>query len=104
MSKFKETLTASNSDLKEKRADNLTKKVSNAQTSLVRNLEDEILDLEMQIDKLGDLGPNSTTSLKVGENVNGKKWVDQMQSLKLDLFIKNRELEVAKATQKEWFE
>lgn len=101
-SKFFSTLTSSHQGIREQRAKALTTLTKNAQQALVRQKEDELTNIEIDIDKLGDLGPESTTSLK-NKEIDHKEWVRKMQDLKVRRFMAQRELEFAQETLVEWF-
>ena len=88
----------SNTGLKENRSRQLAKSVEFAQKALVTNLENEVNNLEMKLDKLTDLGPDSTTSLRPGQEIDANKWVADFQETSIALDVKKVELKIAKAT------
>lgn len=102
MSKFITTLTKSNKDIMQDRAENVGKKTALKQKALVDRLEGEVLDLEGKIQDLCDLAPEHSTALKP-QDFDEEQWVKNMQQYKVDLLNKRIELDVARKTYKEWF-
>ena len=102
--KFMKNLTSGETGIKEKRAGILSQQAENAQTELLTRLRGERSDLELKIDRLSDLAPDSTTSLKVGgDNFDAKAWVLEIQTAKVELAAKDVELDIAQKTYDEWF-
>lgn len=102
--KFVKNLTASNADIKGKRSEVVARRAKASQSNLVNKLQDEKDELELIVERLSDLFPDSTVSLKVAENFDSNKWVKDMQDAKIALLNKEVELKAAKETYKEWFE
>ena len=104
MSKFKSTLTASDSKIKATRAANVELEVKMEVEDLVRKLTKEKLSLSSKIDNLCDLGPDVTTSLRpTSKDFNPAKWVSELHEARLDMELKDVELASAKEILKEWF-
>jgi len=104
MSKFVNTLTASDKTIKKTRATNLELTVKMEAEDLVRRLTREKLSLIAKIDNLTDLGPDSTFSLRPGgKDFDASKWVSELHETTLDLDLKDVELEAAEAILSEWF-
>ena len=104
MNKFIQNLTANESGIKAKRANILANQAKTAQTDLINRLTREKDALDLRLDSLQDLAPDSTTSLKVGgENFNPDQWVKDVQSIKVQITNKKVELLLAEETFNEWF-
>lgn len=101
--KFIKSLTGSDSSIKEQRAILIGAQAENAQATLLINLRKEVSGLQLQIDKMSDLGPEATTDLRVGKEFNADTWVRDLQNLKISLLNRQVELETAEATYDEWF-
>lgn len=102
--KFIKTLTQSDSNIKEKRALTLGTSVKIAQETIVNNLKRELNSLNHQMDKLVDLSPDYSFSLKPGgEDFDAENWASELQRIKLEIKIKEMELETAQETLEEWF-
>lgn len=76
--------------------------LSDEGTSFVTRLEKEKRSIEKEIITLTDLGPNSTTSLRIA-NINAEDWYRDLHALKMDLRLKEIEIKVAKEINNEWF-
>lgn len=104
MNKFFKTLTATNSEIKETRGKNIASQAEIAQSNLVNELRNRVLQLENKIENHLDLGPTSSFSLKVGESIGDTtKWVKELHEAKVSLAEAQVELDIAEETQKEWF-
>ena len=104
MSKFATQLSASNKDIKGKRAEMLAKEVGMEATDLVRGLEKDEMALENKIMRLTDLAPDSKDSLRpASKDFDAKSWVRELHQAKMDLKLKQIELKEAKEIVKEWF-
>jgi len=101
---FTQTLAASNKAIKDKRAERVGKQASMAQTSLVQNLEKELMDLESKQEELEDLSPDNAYSLHATKgDFNAEGWVADLQKIQINILNKTLELEVAKKTQDKYF-
>ena len=102
--KFTANLTLPESGIKGKRASILASSAETAHNDLISRLTKEYNTLELTLENLNDLSPDSTTSLKVGgDDFDAEVWVQKMQDTKIALLNKKIELRVAKETHQEWF-
>lgn len=102
--KFVSRITASDSSIKESRAKNLEMTVKMEVEDLIRKLTKDKLALETEIEKLSDLAPDTTYSLRPGgKDFDARSWVTKLHQAKLDLKLKNIELEEAESILNEWF-
>jgi len=102
--KFIQTLSASDASIKETRASILSQTASIEANTLVQNLTREKLALESKIARLTDLAPDTTYSLKPGgDDFNAAKWVKDLHSTRMELKLKQIELNEAEAIVAEWF-
>src|SRR5574343_421385 len=103
--KFELNLTASNSQIKADRARRLSADVEIEVDTLIGAKKREVSALMNHIDNLTDLGPENVTSLLKVEKagLNAANWVTQLHKAKVDLKIKQLELDVALDIKKEWF-
>jgi|SRR6187402_34768 len=103
--KFEKNLSQAHKDIIGKRAKLFSQSAQDAQEDLVRDLQRRKRELETKLMNLDDLSPDSTMSLKVTrDGFDATVWVKEVQDTKVKLSILNVELEVAVATQKEYFE
>lgn len=75
-----------------------------AQTEIVQSLETEIRSLKSKLLNTLDIRRVNKDSLRPSEGVDMKQVFSSIQSLKVSLEIKTRELDIAKVTYKEMFE
>lgn len=101
--KFYRHVTASDKSIKGTRAKVVVRAAKTAQTNLVNKLEAEYDKLDLKLETLNDVFPNSTTSLKVAENFDADAWAKEMQDTKISLLNKEVELKTAKKTYADWF-
>ena len=101
--KFITNLTLTHSKIKEKRASLLSDDVQAEQNRLIDDLKDKKRKLERELLNIEEMYPNSTTSLKVGEGVDPKVWVADMQRTKISLIDVQIQLTIANETTNEWF-
>lgn len=104
MSKFVTNLVQDAEGIKKQRATALAKETSDAQVDLIRVLEKEKRELDNELMNLTDLSPENSFDLRPGsKNYNATIWVKKMQDIQVELLNIEVQLEVALATQKEWF-
>jgi len=103
MSKFKENLVKSNSDIKEMRADALALQAERAKRRIVEKLEDEIIDIDTQISRLNDLSPKNKTDLAYREDFNAENWASTLQQLLEKKQVTAIKLKIAEESYEEWF-
>jgi hypothetical protein len=104
MSKFVKTLSASNAEIKEARAKMLADTTVLEVESFVQALKKEKLELQNKLANLTDLAPDNTYSLRPGsKDFDAKLWVRELHSTKMEIALKEMELEEAQAIYNEWF-
>lgn len=104
MSKFVKMISASNSSSLIKRADDLAEEVVLELNSFINNIKREKAQLKTKINKLTDLGPENTTSLRPGHSdFNPVNWVKELHQCRMDLALKDVELNEAQAIYDEYF-
>lgn len=104
MSKFVSMISASNSASLIKRADDLAEEVLLELNSFINNLKREKAQLKSKMNKLTDLAPENTTSLRPGHaDFNPVNWVKELHQCRMDLALKEVELEEAQAIYDEYF-
>ena len=104
MSKFVETLSASNQTIKEARAEMIAEETVIEVQQFVSNLKKEKLQLKNKITKLTDLAPDNSYSLRPGgKDFNSAQWVQELHKAKMDLKLKEIALAEAEGIMTEWF-
>lgn len=105
MSKFVKTLSASNQEIKEARAEMIAEETVIEVQQFVSNLKKEKLQLKNKITKLTDLAPDNSYSLRPGgKDFDAAKWVKELHQAKMDLKLKEIALAEAEGIMNEWFE
>jgi multidrug efflux pump subunit AcrA (membrane-fusion protein) len=98
------SLIAGNGDsVKLRRAQTVAESARIAQEALVNNLKARVNRLEVQLNQLTDLAPESGDSLRPGAGFEATAWVHGVQALQLEIRDAKIALEVAEATYTEWF-
>lgn len=104
MSKFEKMISASNSTTLANRASDLAEEVSLELNSFINNLKREKSQLKSKINKLTDLAPENTTSLRPGHpDFNAANWVAELHQCRMDLSLKEVELTEAQNILDEYF-
>ncbi len=104
MSKFVSTLSSSNQEIKEARAQMIGDETVLEVTQFVNGLKKERMLLKNKIVKLTDLAPDNSYSLRPGgKDFNAAKWVQELHQTKMDLKLKEIELAEAESILNEWF-
>ena len=85
------------------RASNVTKLAVMAHEALVNTLEKRKIELEMKRTELLDMSPDNRYSLKPGQDFKADSWVNEYQSVSVELINIEVELKVAGVTTKELF-
>ena len=102
--KFVSTLTASDASIKATRAKQLSESASIETEALVSGLRREKLALESKISAMTDLAPDNSFSLRPGApDFNAAKWVKELHEARMDLKLKQIELDEANSIYTEWF-
>lgn len=102
--KITKMLIENNSKLKEKRASMLSNQLKNAMQQKTLQIQNELDKIDLEIDKLLDVGPRSSVDLTVGNDVNAIEWINKLHDLyiKKDLLI-NTDVKVNKLINSEFF-
>lgn len=104
MSKFAKMISSSNSATLANRASDLAEDVVLELNSFINNLKKEKSKLKSTINKLTDLAPENTTSLRPGHpDFEPAKWVSELHQCRMDLALKEVELAEAEAIYNEYF-
>ena len=104
MSKFVKTLSASNAEIKEARAKMLADTTGLEVESFVQSLKKEKLELQNKLANLTDLAPDNSYSLRPGsKEFDAKLWVRELHATRMEITLKEMELEEAQAIYDEWF-
>jgi len=104
MSKFATKLSASNKDIKADRAEMLSEEVALEVNEFVSGLKKEKIKLRNKVARLTDLAPDSKDSLRpTSKDFCASTWVAELHQAKMDLKLKEIELEIANGIEKEWF-
>ena len=97
MNKFHSILSRTGDKVIKDRAESVAKLAEMSQDTLVKELTKKKIELEFKQKELLDMSPDNRFSLKVGENFNSAKWVNEYHQVSLDLIENSVELEVAEA-------
>jgi hypothetical protein len=73
-----------------------------SQTALLTKLKTEVANMEADLSKTLDLGPDESTSLRPGAIANPEELVNKIQKLKKDLVLKKVEVKLAEETMAEF--
>lgn len=104
MNKFVKTLSASDSSIKETRATILSEQTEIEASTMVQNLKKEKLTLQSKISQMTDLAPETSDSLRPGsKDFNAAKWIKDLHTFKMQLKLKQIELDEAENIYNEWF-
>lgn len=104
MSKFAKMLSASNAEIKEKRAEMLSNSTKLEAEGLLQNLKRERSELETELVNLTDLAPDNTYSLRPGSSdFKAAEWVKNLHRVKMDISLKDIEIKMAQEIFDEWF-
>lgn len=104
MNKFVNNLSASNSTIKQARAEAMAEETIIEVEGFVNNLRKERSRLNTLVTSLTDLAPDNAYSLRPGgKDFNASKWVADLHEAKMKLALKEIELSQAVAIHKEWF-
>ncbi len=102
--KFVLMLTASNADIKQTRAEQLGEDALLEMESFTNTLKKDVSSLRNKITRLTDLAPDNTYSLRPGSpDFNAARWVKELHSSRVELAVKEEELDIALQIQEEFF-
>lgn len=104
MKKFQELISDNTSASLKRRAAQIATSAEIAQQNLVNAIKQEKTNVELKIEALKDLAPDSTDSLRPGsKNWDAVKWVKDLQSAKQELYQIEIQLKLAQETFDEYF-
>ena len=104
MSKFVSMLSADSDSTLSKRAKNLAESAIIEVETFIQNLRKEKLQLNGKLNDLTDLAPENTYDLRPGgKNFDASKWIAELHKVRMDLALKDIELQEAQAIYDEWF-
>lgn len=104
MSKFEKMISSSNSTTLINRGKDLADEVSLELESFINNLKKEKAQLKNKINKLTDLAPENSTSLRPGHaDFKPADWVKDLHKCRMNLALKDVELTEAQAIYDEYF-
>ena len=101
--KFISRLAGNGDAVKLRRAQVVSESARIAQEALVNNIKAQLNRLEVQLEQLTDLAPETTDSLRPGAGFQASDWVKGVQALKREIRDTKLDLETAEATYNEWF-
>jgi hypothetical protein len=105
MNKFVTTLSASDASIKASRATIISEQAEIEVQTMVQSLKKEKLTLQNKIAQMTDLSPEETTSLRpAGKSFDAAKWAKDLHTAKMQLKLKQIELDEAQNIYNEWFE
>lgn len=104
MNKFEKTLSASDKTIKETRAKQLGEDIILEVDTYINVIKRDLSKLNSKLNSLTDLAPDNTYSLRPGhKDFDASKWVAELHETKMDIKLKNIELEIANDIKSEWF-
>lgn len=97
-------LMENNSQLKQKRATMLANQLQNAMDQKRLQLKNELDKIDLEIDKLMDIGPKSSVDLTVGNDVNAIDWINKLHDLKTKrLMLTETDIKINEEMMDEYF-
>lgn len=104
MNKFQKLIADNSSATLQRRSGALATQAEIAQQTIVNTLKNQVSELKLKVVNLTDFAPETTDSLKVGDkDWNPSKWATDLQKTKWELYLAEKQLEIAEATYKEYF-
>lgn len=104
MGKFSQNLSASNAEIKATRAKNLEDTTVLEVESFLQALKREKQELKNKLAGLTDLAPDNKYSLRPGSSTfEPKDWIRELHSTKMEIALKEIELDEANKIFEEWF-
>ena len=105
MGKFLRMMSQNDSSTLRRRAGKIDIQARNAMSSAIRDLEDEKVNVELQIQDLTDFAPETTDALRPGcRGWDPQKWSKNLLDLRMKLYTINLKLKNARDTFAEFFE
>lgn len=103
MNKFQSNLTATNKEIKSKRAEHVAATAAMAANNKLSQLKLDVQALELKISDAVDLSPTRTTNLNIGENFDGNAWINNLHKLRTELKLKQVDVDTLQEIIEEWF-
>jgi len=103
MNKFLKTLTASNTDIKQLRADMAGSAAQLEVDAKINMLTRTVNNHKSLIANLGDLAPDNKYSLKPGGDFKAINWVEDLFAAKRELKLAQIDLDIMNEIKEEWF-
>jgi hypothetical protein len=105
MNKFQKLIQASSKDTLNKRGNLLISSVQNKMEQKIFDIKNRINEVEMRVEQLTDVAPENTYDLRPGgKGFDPEKWINNLVSLKTELYTLSIELVIAEDIKEEWFE
>lgn len=104
MNEFIKRISSNGDQTMQRRSATLSTTAELAQSNLLNQLKAKKAQLELEIDKLTDLAPETTDSLRPGtKDWDATQWVIAIQNAKVELYQVNIAIKLAEETYKEFF-
>ena len=101
--KFNGMIHRTSDEVLKGRGDRIIKSAQLSQEAIVRGLEQKLINLEDQRDRMLDLSPDNRMSLKIDNDFNADTWTANYQKLSIDIVNTKVELEIAQKNMEELF-
>ena len=104
MNKFERLICNNSNVVLARRAANITTNAKIAQQTIINDLTQKLMDVELRIADATDFAPDSTVSLTPGsKNWDAKVWAQNLQKLKMEKYNIEINLKLAQETYDEFF-
>lgn len=99
MNKFLKNLSNVDNQLLQRRAESVNTRARMTYETLINDIKLKIEEKKLRLQDLTDMGPDTTTSLNpCSANWNAANWVNEIQSLKYDIYELQIQLKLALET------
>jgi hypothetical protein len=103
MSKFLNNITATNAELKVKRAKQLERFAKIEKKNILDALSMKKEKTLYELDRLYDLSPKHTTDLAYRDDFDPKKWAEETSTLEIELMTLEMKIRTLATSYEEWF-
>lgn len=104
MNKFEKLICNNSNAVLARRAANITTNAKIAQQTIINDLTQKLMNVELRIADATDFAPESTVSLTPGsKNWDAKIWAQNLQKLKMEKYNIEINLKLAQETYNEFF-
>ena len=104
MNKFAKLISDTGNSTLTRRASNIAQTAEIAQQNMLNSMKQKKAELELKLDSLTDLAPDTTDSLRPGsKDWDAPKWALEIQNIKQDLYFLNIQIKIAAETYNEYF-